>query len=420
MNLIGAIILIAMIADLVLHFSGDLLNLRHLRDDVPGEFEGVFEADKYRLSQEYLTTRTRFGWLTAIFSLAVVLVFWFSRGFDFLDHWVRSMGWGTILTGLVFIGILMLGRAALSLPFSIYSTFKIETDFGFNRTSVSTFVLDLIKGLLLAIVLGGVLLVVVLALFEYAGPHAWIYCWAAVTVFTLAIQFLAPTWIMPLFNTYTTLEEGDLRQAIFDYARSIDFPLTNIFVMDGSRRSTKSNAFFTGFGRNKRIVLFDTLIAQHSIDELVAVLAHEMGHYKKKHIIQSILLGILQTGLLFFLVSFFISHQGLFDAFFMRQKSVYAGLLFFGLLYTPIDFFIGLGLQLVSRRHEYDADRFAVATTAAPEAMVDALKKLSVNNLSNLRPHPFYVFLNYSHPPVLERIRAIRLYRGRETEFATA
>lgn len=420
MNLIGAIILIAMIADLVLHFSGDLLNLRYIRDDVPAEFEGVFEADKYRLSQKYLTTRTRFGWLTAIFSLAVVLVFWFSRGFDFLDQWVRSMGWGSILTGLVFIGILMLGRAALSLPFSIYSTFKIESDFGFNRTSVSTFVLDLIKGLLLAIVLGGVLLVVVLALFEYAGPHAWIYCWAAVTVFTLAIQFLAPTWIMPLFNTYTALEEGDLRQAIFNYARSIDFPLTNIFVMDGSRRSTKSNAFFTGFGRNKRIVLFDTLIAQHSVDELVAVLAHEMGHYKKKHIIQSILLGILQTGLLFFLVSFFISYQGLFDAFFMRQKSVYAGLLFFGLLYTPIDFFIGLGLQLVSRRHEYAADRFAVATTAAPEAMVDALKKLSVNNLSNLRPHPFYVFLNYSHPPVLERIRAIRLYRGRETEFATA
>ena len=418
MNSIALIVLIALVGDAILNLIGDYLNLRHLREEVPAEFADIFDADKYRSSQSYLLTRTRFGWLTSAFNLALVLVFWFSRGFDLLDQWVRSLGFGPVFTGVIFTGILLLARAILSLPFSCYSTFVIESKFGFNRTTIKTFVFDLIKGFVLAIVLGVPLLSLVLAFFQYAGPYAWLLCWAAVTAFTLVVQFVAPTLIMPLFNKYTPLEEGDLRESILRYARSIDFPLRNIFVMDGSKRSSKSNAFFTGFGRNKRIVLFDTLIGQHSVDELVAVLAHEMGHYKKKHILKSILIGILQTGLLFFLVSVFISHQGLFDAFFMRQSSVYAGLLFFGMLYAPVDFFIGLGLQLISRRHENDADRFAVTTTAAPEALVDALKKLSVNNLSNLCPHPFYVFLNYSHPPVLERIRAIRGYRGRETETA--
>ena len=325
-----------------------------------------------------------------------------------------------VVNGLFFIGILVLLRALLSLPFSCYSTFVIEEKFGFNRTTLKTFVIDLVKGFVLAILLGVPIMALVLGFFEHAGPFAWLYCWGAVTLFTLVVQFLAPTLIMPLFNKYSPLEEGELRSAIMEYARSIDFPLQNIFVMDGSKRSTKSNAFFTGFGRNKRIVLFDTLIEQHTVEELVAVLAHEMGHYKKKHILKSILLGIAQTGLLFFLVSIFISYQGLFDAFHMQQTSVYAGLLFFGLLYTPVDFFIGLILQMISRHHERAADQFAINTTDTPEAMIDALKKLSVNNLSNLRPHPIYVFLNYSHPPVLERIRAIRLNQSRDTGYAHA
>jgi STE24 endopeptidase len=418
MNTIAIIVLIALVGESILNFIGDYLNIRHLRDEVPDEFKEIFESEKYRLSQKYLKTRTRFGWLAAAFNLIVVLVFWFNRGFDHVDQWVRSFGYGPVFTGVLFTAVLLLARSVLSLPFSCYATFVIETKFGFNRTTVQTFVLDLIKGLLLAVILGAPILALVFAFFEYAGPHAWLFCWAAVTVFTLVVQFVAPNLIMPLFNKYTPLEEGDLRESILSYARSIDFPLSNIFIMDGSKRSSKSNAFFTGFGRNKRIVLFDTLVDQHTVDELVAVLAHEMGHYKKKHIIQSILIGIVQTGLLFFLVSFFISHQGLFEAFFMQASSVYAGLLFFGLLYAPVAFFIGLGLQAISRRHEYEADRFAVATTNAPGAMVDALKKLSVNNLSNLRPHPFYVFLNYSHPPVLERIRAIAQFQNHKTESA--
>jgi len=213
---------------------------------------------------------------------------------------------------------------------------------------------------------------------------------------------------MPLFNKFEPLEDGELKTAIISYADAVNFPLKNVFVMDGSKRSGKSNAFFTGFGKNKRIALFDTLIAQHTVSELVAVLAHEIGHYKKKHILKSLIIGIVHTGVMFFLLSLFISYQGLFDAFYMDQQSVYAGLIFFGMLYSPIEFFLGIFLQMRSRKNEYEADRFAVETTKDSESMTNALKKLSAHNLSNLVPHPFYVFMNYSHPPVLERIKAIR------------
>jgi STE24 endopeptidase len=260
---------------------------------------------------------------------------------------------------------------------------------------------------MLSIVLGGPLVAGILAFFEYAGVNAWWYSWIAVTFFMLVMQYIAPAWIMPLFNKFDPLEDGNLKEAIISYARSIAFPLENVYVMDGSRRSSKSNAFFTGFGRQKRIVLFDTLIKQSAIPELVAVLAHEMGHYKKKHILQSLIIGIIQMGVMFFLLSLFISYQGLFDAFYMDQKSVYGGLIFFGMLYSPIGFITGIFIQMLSRKNEYEADRFAVETTKEPQFLANALKKLSVHNLSNLVPHPFYVFIHYSHPPILERINAI-------------
>jgi STE24 endopeptidase len=224
----------------------------------------------------------------------------------------------------------------------------------------------------------------------------------------LGVQFIAPTWIMPLFNKFTPLDAGELKSAILSYAGSIKFPVENVYVMDGSRRSSKSNAFFTGFGKHRRIVLFDTLIKKHTTEELVAVLAHEMGHYKKKHILQTMALGILQMGMMLYLLSIFISYQGLFDAFYMPQKSVYAGLIFFAMLYSPLDFFIGIFMQMLSRSNETEADRFSAETTHDPQSMVDALKKLSTHNLSNLFPHPLYVFLNYSHPPVLKRIQALQ------------
>lgn len=407
MNIIALIVLVTIVFDLILKGLADYLNLKMLRPDLPEPFQNVYNPEQYRKSQEYLRVNTRFGWIIATFNVVLILTFWFGKGFPWLDQWVRSWNFGPIASGLIYIGILALLKAILAIPFSIYDTFVIEERFGFNKTTWSTFVLDLFKGLVLAILLGTPLLAGVLAFFEYAGANGWWYCWIAVTLYMLVVQFIAPTWIMPLFNKFTPLEAGELRSAILSYARSIKFPLENVYVMDGSRRSSKSNAFFTGFGKHKRIALFDTLINQHSVKELVAVLAHEMGHFKKKHILLSIILGILQMGLMLFLLSVFISYQGLFDAFYMQHMSVYAGLIFFAMLYSPLDFFIGLLMQLVSRKNETEADRFAVKTTNDSQSMIDALKKLSAHNLTNLTPHPFYVFLNYSHPPVLERIEAI-------------
>ena len=407
MNTIAFIILATLLVDFILNVLADGLNLKNLRTELPKSFADIYDAERYRQSQQYLRAHTRFGWFASVFNLMVLLVFWFAEGFALLDAWVRAFELGPIFSGLIFIGILLLTKSLLSLPFSIYSTFVIEARFGFNKTTPTTYILDLLKGLLLAVLLGTPLLAAILAFFEYAGPHAWWYCWIGVTLYMLMVQFVAPAWIMPLFNKFTPLEDGELKSAILAYARGIKFPLENVYQMDGSRRSTKSNAFFTGFGRHKRIVLFDTLIQQHTVKELVAILAHEMGHYKKKHIRQSLILGILQTGLMLFLLAQFITYQGLFDAFYMPQQSVYAGMLFFAMLYAPIDFFMGMLMQLRSRHNETAADQFAAETTRDPESMVSALKKLSVHNLSNLTPHPFYVFLNYSHPPVLQRIQAL-------------
>ena len=407
MNAIAIIILAAIVFDVVINIIADILNLRMLQAKLPKPFQGVYDADQYRKSQDYLRVNTRFGWVTAVVNLVVILIFWFQGGFPAIDNWVRSFGHGPVLSGLMYIGTLMFLYALLSQPFSIYSTFVIEERFGFNKTTWLTYGLDLLKGLMLAILLGAPLLAGILAFFEYAANHAWLYCWAVVVLYMLVVQYVAPTWIMPLFNKFKPLEEGDLKSAILSYAGSIQFPLKRVYVMDGSKRSRKSNAFFTGFGKNKRIVLFDTLIQQHTVPELVAVLAHEMGHYKKKHILQGVLLGILQTGIMFYLLSLVISYPGLFEAFHMSHVSVHAGLIFFGMLFAPLDFFAGILMQVRSRSNEYQADRFSAKTTRNPAAMIEALKKLSVHNLSNLLPHPLYVFLHYSHPPVLKRIQAI-------------
>ncbi len=408
MNIYAVIILLALAVNYALNLISDLLNLRALQKALPDEFKDVFDEEKYRKAQEYTRIRTRFGLLTSTFSIIVLLVFWFAGGFNWVDVFVRDFGYGTIVTGLLFVGILILAQTIISLPFSIYSTFVIEERFGFNKTTPATFVTDRLKGLMLTILLGAPLLAGVIGIFEYLGAIAWLYAWAVVVIFTLFVQFIAPTWIMPLFNKFTPLEDGELKQAILDYAGKVSFPLRGIYKIDGSRRSSKSNAFFTGFGRNKRIALFDTLIENHSVPELVAVLAHEVGHYKKKHIPKNMVISILHTGVMLFLLSLFIRVPGLHEAFFMEHISVYAGLVFFGLLYSPIEMVLSVIMQVMSRKHEFEADRFAADTTGDPESMVSVLKKLSADNLSNLTPHPFHVFLHYSHPPVLQRIRAIR------------
>ena len=408
MNTFAVIILVALVGEYALSVAVSVLNARAFSPTVPAEFTGVFDDVTYAQTQRYTATRTRLGLIRGAFDLAVVLLFWFAGGFEWLDQALRGLDRGPVVTGLLYIGGLGVASTLLGLPFRIYSTFGIEARYGFNRTTPTTFVADLLKGVLLAVVLGGALLAIILGFFEWAGPLAWLWCWIAATVFMLAIQFIAPTWIMPLFNTFTPLDTGDLHDAILQYARSARFPLRGIFVVDGSRRSSKANAFFTGFGRHKRIGLFDTLVEQYTVPELVAVVAHEVGHYKKRHVWQGMALSIAHLGAMLWILSLFLEQEGLFAAFYVTEPSVYAGLLFFGLLFTPVELILSVLVNLFSRRNEFEADRFAAETTGSGDALIDALKKLSADTLTNLTPHPLAVFLSYSHPPVLQRIAALR------------
>lgn len=408
MNIYAVIILVFILGEYTLELVSNLLNLRALKLEPPAELQGIYQPEAYRKSQQYTRDHTRLNMIAGAVSLALLMAFWFCGGFNLLDRLVRGWGFGDIVSGLLYCAILLLTYGLFTLPFTVYSTFVIEQRYGFNRTSPQVFILDLVKGLALVVLLGTPLLTGILALFEYSGPYAWLYCWAAVTLYLLAVEFVAPNWIMPLFNKFTPLDKGELRNSILAYADSVKFPIQNIFVMDGSKRSSKSNAFFTGLGRNKRIALFDTLIAQHTVPELVAVLAHEIGHYKKNHIILGLLINILHYGLLFFLLSLFINSSGLYQAFYLDQPSTYTGIILFGLLYTPVEVVLSIFMNMLSRRFEYQADRFAASTIGDPSSMADALKKLSTGNLSNLTPHRFYVFLHYSHPTLLQRLQAIQ------------
>ena len=408
MNLYRVIIVSALLGLYLIELISQWLNLKSMRLVLPQEFKGLYDDEKYRKSQEYTRARTSLHLLESTASLVCLFVFWFARGFYSLDEFVRRFHWNPVLTGLVYIGILAFASGVLSLPFSIYSTFVIEERFGFNRTTPLTFVMDRLKAFLLAMVLGAPLLALVLWFFASLGPNAWVFCWLVCCAAILLIQFVAPIWLFPLFNKYTPLPDGELKEAIRHYASRIGFSFRDILMMDGSRRSTKANAFFTGFGKYKRIALFDTLVEQHSVPELVAVLAHEIGHYKKKHVFRMMMLSFFHLGLLFFLLSLFIHSRELAEAFFLKEISIYAGIVFFALVYEPVSFVWSILTNVLSRRDEFEADRFARETIEEPEMMVRSLEKLSVRNLSNLTPHPFYVFLHYSHPPLRERIQAIR------------
>jgi STE24 endopeptidase len=411
-NIYFIIILATLIINYAVRLVANILNLRSLKPELPDEFSDVFDEENYRKSQEYTKTKTKFQFLTSTFSLIVLLIFWFSGGFNALDLFVRGWGFGEIVTGLFYIGIILIAWEIISLPFEIYATFVIEEKYDFNKTSPKTFVMDKLKAFALTILLGAPLLAGLFAFFEYAGAMAWLYCWIAVSLFSIVMMYFAPKVIMPLFNKFTPLEDEELKSEILDYVDSVNFDVQEIYVMDGSKRSSKSNAFFTGFGKNKRIALFDTLIENHTVSEIVAILAHEVGHYKKKHVLKMLMVSIIQTGLMFFLLSIFITHAGLFQAFGMEHQSIYAGFLFFGMLYSPLSLIFGIVLTMFVRKNEYDADKYAARTTTDPGSMISALKKLAANNLSNLTPHPFYVFLNYTHPPMLKRIRALKQMGG--------
>jgi STE24 endopeptidase len=407
MNVYAVIILGALLFQYGLDLVAQLLNLHALDEKVPASFEEVYDDDAYRRSQAYTRANTQFDLIASTFDLGVLLAFWFAGGFAWLDGFVRGWNLGPIWTGLIYIGALGGAKAVLSLPFQLYSTFVLEERFGFNQTSARTFVLDRLKGLGLSLLLGGPLLAAMLWFFGATGPYGWVYAWVTVTAVVLLLQFAAPRYLMPLFNTFEPVRDDDLRDRILSYARSVDLSVDDVFVMDGSRRSSKSNAFFAGLGANRRIVLFDTLLEKLSSTELLTVVAHEVGHYKRHHIPQRIGISVVHMGVLFLLLSIFLQVEGLYAAFYVDQIGIYTGLVFFGLLYTPVELLLSLPMQALSRKHEFEADAFAVKTTGEPEAFTQALKKLAEQNLSNLTPHPFYVQVYYSHPPLHQRVASI-------------
>jgi STE24 endopeptidase len=408
MNVYLVIVLFIIVGNYLLDIVVETVNVRHARTDLPEEYAGYYDAEKYRKAQDYLKENTQFEIIADTITTPIMIAFILIGGFNFVDQFARSFRFGPILTGLIFAGILLIASQIISIPLSIYSTFVIEEKYGFNRTTVRTFILDILKSWLLAATIGGIIFAIILWLFGKAGNWAWVYCWLVVVLFQIVLMFVAPVLILPLFNKFYPLEDGKLKTVIEKYAESQDFKMKGVFKMDASKRSTKSNAFFTGFGRFRRIVLFDTLIKRHTVDELVSILAHEMGHYKKKHILKFMFISILTTGLIFFVLSLFINNEGLFSAFKMKDTSLYASLFFFAFLFAPINMIISVFGKMLSRKHEYEADAYAVLTYGEPESMISGLKKLTVDNLSNLTPHPLKVFLSYSHPPVLERIHAIR------------
>ena len=409
--------LIAVLAFLILpallQAVAEILNLRALREDIPTEFQGWYDAEKYAASQRYLRESTRFELFQHGVTLVLQAAFILLGGFAAVDQWARALGWGMIPTGLAFTGALILLTTLLSLPFSIYETFRIEAKYGFNRTTPGTFARDQVLGLVLTAVIGAPALAGILWFFARAGSSAWLYAWAAMFLLQMALMYLAPRFIMPLFNKFTPLPAGELRTAIEGYAEREKFTLRDLFTMDGSKRSARANAFFTGFGRNRRVVLYDTLVARHPVPELLAVLAHEIGHFKLRHIPKFIAVSAATSFLMFALLSVFIAEPRLYAAFGVTFESIgaqpplYAGLVFFLFLLAPLNLLLSLALNRASRKHEFEADAFAARTTGTPAALADALRRLSVDNLSNLSPHPLLVALEYSHPPVLQRIRAL-------------
>ncbi|MFH0974764.1 MAG: M48 family metallopeptidase [Spirochaetota bacterium] len=401
-------VLIVIVGSYLIDLIVELLNLRHISAILPDEFKETYNNERYKKSQLYLKENTITEIIYKTIFTIILLLFILSSGFNYLDKFARSFGMGPIITGLIFTGVLVFTCHVIEFPFDIYDTFVIENKYGFNKITVKTYILDMIKSAVIGIIIGGIIYSCILWFFGKFETFAWLYCWLAVVIFQLFLNFFAPVVIMPLFNKFIPLEDGDLKRSIENYALSQNFKMKGLFKMDGSKRSTKSNAYFTGFGKFRRIVLFDTLIEKHTIDELVSILAHEMGHYKKKHVYKTIFMGIITAGFLFFLLSLFINNPALFKAFNMENTSVYVSMVFFGFLYSPVMEIISLYGNHLSRKQEYEADAFAVNTGSKPEALVSALKKLCADNLSNLTPHPLMVFMKYTHPPVLKRIESIR------------
>lgn len=407
-------LLLSVIGLYLLETVSVLLNLKHLNQPLPADFEGVFTSEDFAKSQAYSRESARHDLIASGVRLAVFLTFWLAGGFAWLQSLVSGFTASPILQGLLGISLLHVGGLLLSLPFSWYDTFHIEAKYGFNKTTPGVFIADQVKGLVLGAVIGLPVLALLLWLFG-TFPGAWVWAWLAVTVLVLALQYIAPRYLMPLFNKFTPLEDGALKTAIQSLSEKCAFPVKELFVIDGSRRSTKGNAFFAGFGKNKRIALYDTLIEKHPQPELLAVLAHEIGHFKRGHIVQRLIVAVVQLAVIFLLMGTVLTHPGLHAAFGLTTPVpvLWLGFVFFMILFEPAQTVLGILSGLWSRKHEYEADAYASDATGGPADMTAALKRLARDTLSNLTPHPLTVFLHYSHPPMIQRLGALRkLDRG--------
>ena len=401
--LLISIIVISFIIDTIL----SALNAKHYNDKIPFELLDVYDEKEYQKSQAYKKENTRFSKITSLFSITLTLFFFFLDGFKYVDNFARNFTENPILVALIFFGVILIGSDLLTIPFSYYKTFVIEESFGFNKSTKALFWTDKIKGLLMSSFLGGGILALIIKFYQIIGENFWVYAWILIAVFTVFMNLFYAKLIVPLFNKQTPLENGELKTVIEAYANKVGFKLDAIFVIDGSKRSTKANAYFSGFGSQKRITLFDTLINDLEISEIVAVLAHEVGHYKKKHLLFNLLTSLLLTGFMLFLLSLFVSMPLFSAALGIAVPKFHIGLIAFGILYSPISAVTGVFMNYVSRIFEYQADNYAKETYGS-SPLIRALKKLSKNSLSNLTPHSAYVFMHYSHPTLFERIQNLK------------
>ena len=405
------IIIAIIVIDFLFEKYLDYLNTTTMSDIIPDEVKGIYDEEKYRKQQSYQRENNRFGMISDSFSFIVTLCMFLFFGFALVNGWAWSFTTSSILAALIFFGIIMFASDIIQTPFSVYDIFVIEEKYGFNKTTPKTFAFDKLKGWMIGAVIGGGLLALIIFIYQKTQNMFWIYAWLLVTVFTIFMSMFYSSIIVPLFNKQTPLEEGELRDAIEKFANKVGFKLKNIFVINGSKRSTKANAYFTGLGAKKRIVLYDTLIDDMTTEELVAVLAHEIGHYKRKHIIQGLVISIVQTGIVLYIFSLLIGSPDLSKALGVEQPNFHIGLVAFGILYSPVSFVLGIFMNILSRKNEYQADEFA-AVNYKPGALASALKKLSVKNLSNLTPHKTYVFFHYSHPTLLQRLARLKQFEN--------
>ncbi len=401
------IIISAIIFEYLISSLSTILNMKSISAILPEGFEEVYNKNKYAKSQKYLKINSQFSLFSSSFSFFIIMIIIHFGVFGFLDDFVRAKSSNSIYSGLIFFGILFIINDIINLPFSFFKNFVIEEKFGFNKMTISIFIKDKLKSYLLVFFIGGITMFSILSFFYYFETYGWLMVWIFLTIFSIIIQPIFIHFIAPMFNKFSPLNDGELKSAITKYSKKINFPISRIDVMDGSKRSNHSNAYFTGFGKSKRIALFDTLINNHSTEEIVSVVAHEAGHYKKKHIFFGMILSIIQTGLMLFLFNFIINEVALYKVFGVSEPSIYTGLVFFGLLFTPINMILSLISLSISRKNEFEADQYALDTTNNPQALISMLKGLASDNLSHLTPHPFTVFLQYTHPPIYERVKKI-------------